>query len=131
MNFDLKPDLKRGRSNKLKVGQKVTASKRLVEWYATHTNCCWGIKDLETGDKEVPKVSLRACYSWVRAYLTGELPKGTVKYYGASDDWSEKAKKNIKNRKNVWVEFKFKTTEFGNETCGHYVSEEDLTWVEK
>ena len=120
----------KGRLNKIKIGQKVKARQRLVDWYSSHL--VWGFghpvnddPSYVSGEKEIRNESLARVYSWTLAKLSGKMPTGIVTHYGADGDWDDKKKENIRGRKCVWVEFTFKT-ELGDLNYGSYVSEKDL-----
>jgi hypothetical protein len=121
------PDLKKGKKNKLKVGQKVVAKQRLVDWTASHLCWCVGklVKDdsaYDKGQTEIPLESLDYVYMWSGAKLSGKMPTGVVTHYGMADN------DDRIDRKNVYIEFTFKTG-LGNLKYGCYVHEKDLELI--
>ena len=111
-------DLKAGEGNKLKVGQKVKATKHLVNWTTSHISWLHGVsvsKDstYREGEKEIQEKSLPEIYAWIDAKLTGDMPRGVVKHYGGTDEGTKKC---------LYVEFKFKTA-IGVVTISEYASE--------
>jgi hypothetical protein len=125
--------VKKGKANKLKIGQKVEASPHLVDWYSGHLSWLFGQdkngKDgYNKGEKEILEESLRDVYAWSNAKLGGLMPHGIVSHYG-DYDCDIKTGKTLK-RKNVYVDFIFKT-EIGDIEYGAYFSESDLFGFKK
>ena len=119
----------KGKYNRLKIGQKVRAKKELIDWHASHL--CWSYSRLMNGtdgymdgDREIEVADLPKVYVWSFAKLSKKIPTGVVKHYGAGDN------DDGVDRKNVWVEFTFKT-ELGAIPYGTYVSEKDVTLNKK
>jgi hypothetical protein len=128
MEFEFKPDLKKGKRNRLRVGQKVEAKQQMVDWHASHLSWCagkpvHGDSAYDIGQKEVRIEDLSFVYIWTFAKLSGKMPTGTVVRYGALDDTYDEDGK-ILDRKNVFVEFKVRTA-FGvlKYSCYSYESE--------
>lgn len=124
------PRLKKGKRNRFKIGQSVVSKPRLVDWHATHLSWCAGapVRDdsaYDVGQKEIRVEDLNFVYLWTWAKLSGKMPTGKVKHYGASDDTKDKNGNRL-DRKNVFVEFKVRTS-FGNVKYECYVNEPDLT----
>lgn len=122
-----------GNLNKLKIGQKVRATPRLVDWFSSHFSWAYGSTPPENtgyceGEKEIRVENMNSLFIWSWAKLSGKMPTGVVTHYGA-EDWDEKSKKHV-NRKCVWVVFTLRTG-FGNVTNGTYVSELDLVALPK
>lgn len=128
-NFIYESDKKKGKKNKLKVGQKVRARSSLVDWYSSHLVWSYSRAPKNSdgytdGEKEIDVSDLPKIYAWARARLMNKMPVGVVTHYGAHDN-DDKI-----DRKNVGVVFTFKT-EMGNITYNTYVQEKDLETVVK
>ena len=130
MSFTRNPDFSKGKKNRLKVGQKVVARPKLVDWNASHLSWCAGKpvrgdSSYNDGQLEIGPEELSFVYIWTNAKLSGKMPVGVVTHYGADDDTKNSKGEKIVGRKNVFVEFKVRTS-FGNLKYGCYVPETDL-----
>lgn len=112
---------KRGKRNKLKIGDKVISTKEDVDWNASHL--CWSFgrdasskEGYSEGEREFGIEDLRIVGSHIWYMLSNKQPRGTVLGFGAKDN------DNGIDRNNVYVEFDFKTP-FGNFKYGAYKHE--------
>lgn len=127
MNFYTESDKKKGKKNKLKIGQKVKALPNLVDWHARRLSWSYGKKvsddqSYNEGEKEISLENLRDVYFWTFSYLSGKMPKGVIDHYGSegNDDGID--------RKSVWVVFTLKT-KFGKIVHETFVDEKNLEAV--
>lgn len=92
-------EFKKGKKNKLKIGDTVEITPECVEWFATHLvdnysqehNCYYG-REILTGFKGI--------HGWLDAYLSKKIPKGKVIGYGSNSV--------TQGYSNVYIEVKFK-----------------------
>ena len=121
--YDWMDDQKKGKKNKLKVGDKVRAKKTWVDWHSS--NIAWLFAALrEDGEREIREQDLSQVYFLCSAKLSGKMPTGVISRYGADDNDD-----NI-SRKNVYVTFTL-NTELGDIQYSCYVAEKDLELIKK
>jgi hypothetical protein len=99
---------KKGKKNKLKIGDKVQATQNLVSYYVTHLNENFLVPSkTEFKEESYPDIA-----NWLSAHLTKKLPKGKVIGYGATACYPSKKDSNKwedkKDELNVCVEFKMR-----------------------
>ena len=125
MNFCEKT---KGKRNKIRIGQKVRAKKSLIDWYAHRLYWLFGrVTDNEAytkGEMEVSQQDLDKIYALTWAKLGNKTPSGVVAHYGCPDN------DDGVDRKNLWVNFIFKT-ELGDIEYGTYIHEENVVALSK
>lgn len=119
---------KRGKGNRLKIGDVVQVKPECVKWHATHLAWCYAKpapKDdgYSEGDKEIDPESLSSVLGWAHAHFTARCPIGIVTHYGATDDGK------VKDRKNVYVQLMFRVGSI-RIPYGTYLAEHSL-WKKK
>ena len=92
-------EYKKGKKNKLKIGDEVEFTPECVEWFATHLVDNYSQAHDCYYKREILK-NLGDIHGWLDAYLSKKMPKGKVIGYGADDE--------IKGFNNVRVRHKFK-----------------------
>ena len=108
----------RGKKNRVKIGQLVTAKKSIVDWYTDHLSWSYGRPPLDPSgyspdQREIHAQDLPSVYFWVLVRLSGKMPTGVVTGYGARDNGDGV------DRNNLWVDFVFETElgKFVEPTC--------------
>lgn len=112
-------DIKKGKKNKLKIGDKVKAKQSLVDYQTSHICTSYSVPGENSYDRIIHKDHFQAIYLWLRAKLTGEMPVGTVEHYGMDGDGKERGLKC------VYIRFKVKT-DIGTLVDDMYFGENDL-----
>ena len=93
---------KKGKKNKLKIGDKVQITREQVEWFSNNLAWLYGLWKTDEYHKdekyrEIPAAKSEEVLFWMVAYHAKIKPRGKVTRYGADDDIKE-------GRKNVRVE---------------------------
>jgi len=122
-------DHKKGKRNKLRVGDKVRAKQTWVDWHSSRISWLFGKRVENDGsylknEKEIPLESLSEAHFLTYSKLSGKMPTGVISRYGADDNDD-----NI-SRKNVYVTFTL-DTELGDIQYSCYVAEKDLELIKK
>lgn len=117
---------KKGKANKLNVGDKVQMTPEALSWYVAHLNSNYKRSSAEEIDEE----DYETVASWLYAKIKNKMPKGKVIGYGSSaygptkDDpetWVE-----LKNQQCVYVELSLAYCKYRT-----YMHERDLVKSKK
>jgi len=115
---------KKGKANKLNVGDKVQMTPEALEWYVAHLNSNYKRPNAD----EIDERSYGPVASWLHAKIKNKMPEGKVMGYGASasgpteDDpetWVE-----LKNQQCIYVELQLAYCKYDT-----YMHERDLVVI--